>query len=264
MIPLRSRSPRLPNELLELIVGHIEDSNTMRQCCLAGSCLLPSARRALFTEVRLFTGAAASSNLEKMLECYSQKPYAQYARCLVIQLRGSPPFVPAHVSAHGDTQLLQLITLLSTCQPTVDPPTTPTFPLISKISSLYIFGMIGSSLDFARILRAFPRLTKLKCDLPIVWASPFNSLDIFLSKAPPPPPLERLELGRSHFLELDSHVLFPTGTNVCLRSLTINHRVNAPLWNNILQRAGDTLEEISVRGPRSGPKYRMYLALSFR
>ena len=222
----------------------------MRQCCLAGSCLLPSARRALFTEVRLFSGTSPSNNLEKMLECYTQRPYAQYARYLIVKHRSNQASEPRAVNP----QLLQLITLLSTCQPRVNPPITPALPVprISKISSLYISGVSGSTLDFARILRAFPQLTKLKCEIKDLRPRSLHLLDVFLSKAPPPPPLQYLQLGLSDFRELDSHVLFPTGTNVHLRSLTINHHVDMAVWNTILQRNGDKLEELTVQGSRRG------------
>ena len=248
-------SPRLPSELLGHIIDYLDDSPTMRRCCLAGSGLLPYARRALFTEVRLLVGPTKkSNNLERMLECYTSRPYAQYARHLIVKYRGNRNFASHVLSDYPDLQ--KLVTLLSTCQQTVDPSVTPAPPAVSNISSLYISGLSGSTRDFARVIRAFPHLTRLQCIIKELWTGSFDLLDLFLASAPPPPRLQHLQCGLSHFNGLDCDVLFPSGVDVCLRSLQINHNVSMELWNTILRRAGDSLEKITVTGYRATLPYR--------
>ena len=247
-------SPRLPNELFELIVDYIEDSDTMRQCCLAGSCLLPYAQRALFEEVRLLIGPSRSNNVAKMLECYTTRPYAQYARHLVIKYCGYRYRGKHALSDYPELQ--KLVALLSTCQQSIESAMTPSPTPASRISSLYISDFSGSTEDFARIIRPFPRLTTLKCQIKELSSGSSDSLNRFLASAPAPPPIQELRFNLSHFRGLASDVLFPPGTDVCLHSLTINHYVDMDLWNSILRRAADVLENISIRGHNTELEYR--------
>ena len=46
-----SSAPRLPVEILGLIMCKIRDHAVLQACCLASSCLLPYARKALWTDV---------------------------------------------------------------------------------------------------------------------------------------------------------------------------------------------------------------------
>ena len=234
-------SPRLPPELLEMIVGDIKDRESMRRCCVASAYLLPYARRALFSEVWLYLDVLG--HLDRMLQCYTTRPYAQFARSLVIGYRYE------HGGAELLTdypQLLSIVALLSTCPQRTPPPGPP-----SLITSLRISRVFGSRLNFARIIRAFPSLTKLECDPVELWRAKQHDLDLFLASAPPPPCLEVLHTGTSHFRGFES-VLFPAGSGVQLRSLTVSHYVEVDNWNPILRRAGPNLEVFEVSAPRDG------------
>lgn len=173
-------------------MGYVEDSDTMRQCSLAGSCLHPCAQRALFTEVRIIIGTEGSSNLDKLLECYTTRPYARYARYLSTEYRGQHMHASHYLGDHPDLQTI--VTLLSTCQQVIDPANT-SLPLpASRISFLNVFGVAGSILEFARILRAFPKVIKLRCDPDYIWREPQDELDLFLASAPSPPRLQHLQV----------------------------------------------------------------------
>lgn len=162
----------------------------MRQCSLAGSCLNPYAQRALFTEVRIIIGAEGSSNLDKLLECYTTRPYAQYARYLAIECRGQHLYTSTSHFLGDHPDLWIIVTLLSTCQQAIDPATDTSLPPpASRISFLNISGVAGSTPEFARIFRAFPKVTKVRCAPDYIWRGPQDELDLFLASAPCPPRL---------------------------------------------------------------------------
>lgn len=212
----------------------------MCQCSLAGSCLRPYAQRALFTTVTVFLGDGPESNLSKMLECYTTSPYARHARSLLI--KGSGVRLPDMAKC---PDLQKVITLLSTCRQVVEPTMIPLPPSTSRISSLHIRDVSGTTLHFARIVRAFPSLTKLECAFGPVRKSSHKSLDRYFASASSPPRLLHLTMGDITINGLDT-VLFPPEADLRLRSLAINYCGDASSWGSIVQRVGAQLEELSI------------------
>ena len=242
-------SPRAPSEILGKIVG-MADRPSMRQCALAGSHLLPHARRALFAEVTIVIGAGQErGNIGRMLECYTTRPYAQYARTLMIlsRYRGRPG-VMVQTSIADRPDLQKVITLLSTCQQTLDAATT--HPPTSQITSLQTCDIIGCALDFMRIICAFPHLRTLETNPRHMVDTEQHQIDTFHASQPFIPRLHDLEVqgtSGSHLIPS----LFPPGAEVCLRSLAINNVRDMDPWSPLVRRAGANLETLYVSRPGS-------------
>ena len=226
-----------------MIMDDVGDPRALRRCCLAGPDLLPHARRALFSEVKLFIGPDGSDNLDKMLECYTTRPYAQYAKSLVITYRGVA--TGASHALRDYRKLQKIVTLLSTCLQRVDSRARSGRFLKSKISSLRIEAVSGSRLDFARIIRGFPEVTKFVWRVKEITEGNERAFRRFLSSAPSPAQIQDLEVARVDADEVES-ILFPPATDVCLRSFSLYNCDTSPLWSSIISRSGNKLEQLSV------------------
>ena len=135
--------------------------------------------------------------------------------------------------------------MLSTCQLTipVHPPPSPA----SKISSLDIDDIVGTVLDFARIIRAFPALLDLRCRAQLKSVKdPDDDLQGFLASAPPAPRLLHLAIDMDGVRQDLEHILFPPEAQLRLRSLSVSHCTNACFWKSVVRRAGSQLEELSL------------------
>ena len=226
----------------------VEDSETLRQCSLASSVLRAYAQCALFKEVSIYLASDGSTNLDELLECYTTRSFAQHARCLSIRIYRAAPGTSDFLRRRPD--LLKVITLLSTCQQDIDPGTTRVLTPPSQISSLYIGGMQESALDFARILRAFPRMTRLTLEsgTGILGNSAQDELNLFLASAPPPPRIQDLLFCAAALPGLDK-LIFPQEVDVYLRSVRIDCCRGMPAWGTLIRRAGAYLETIYVEQP---------------
>ena len=231
----RLPSPRLAPELLGHVMGYVQDSQTMKQCCLAGPALLPHAQRVLYAVVQLvIERGQTQNNLERMLECYSTRPYASYARRLVIERRlsHSPDQMWPWPDLRHTPELLDVIAMLFTCQlePSIpqavglNPAASPAASPASKITSLDFIDVISTLLDFARIIRAFPALLYLKCRPGMLVKNPDDDDDMrdFLASAPPAPRLLSLDMDGVRYQDLEP-ILFPPEAQLRLRSLSVSH-----------------------------------------
>ena len=227
-----------------MIMKEVNDPDSLRQCCLSGPDLLPYARRVFFTHVKLFIGPDGSNNLDAMLECYSTRPYAQYARSLVVKYRGEPD--KASYLLHEYPKLQKVITLLSTYLQDCDSYPIP-LPQ-SKISSLTLDGVSVSEMNFKRIIRAFPAITTLRWNIKQFDKGDKRSDRLsrrLLRYTPLQPQIRELEIMHAGLSNVAS-VLFPLETPVRLRSLNLHRCDNPALWSSVVRRAGRYLKELTV------------------
>ena len=241
-------SPRLPLNILKMIVDEVDDWPALRQCCLASSCLLPFARRILFMHVILSIGPEADrhggNNLDEMLECYSTTTHAQYARTLSIRYHGRRN--KASYSLCDYPKLWEIIDRLSTYSLDLRSGTRP--PTVSKIDFVCFDNVSGSTWAFIRILRSFPAIDYLRWNVKEFTVSTERELRDcrqFLSSAPPAPQLDCLEVAfaksRSKAREV-LRVLFPPESKPCFSLLSLYRCGGPELWSSLLQRAGTSVE----------------------
>lgn len=234
-------SPFLPQELLDLIIDHIDtaDLKTLQACSLSGRCLRSRAQRAMFIDISFHLG-----NLTTMNECFRAAPtFTEAARHLGIN-------AIEIVSDHDMSVLQSNIALLASggqaglrlCD------MAPSLRSSSLTSIHMSMLSVPSFPDLVHMVCAFPCLSDLSC-IRVRWGSEDSArlaIGNFQGRESAPS-LKKISLriGRtSKLLE----VLFPVGREVVLRSIELDHFDTTSLgWPTLIRRAGLHLQELTMR-----------------
>ena len=232
-------SPRLPQEIIDLIIGCIpsSDVHTLQACALTSSHIRPRAQQVIFSDIAL-----RGENLTIMHKCFDESKFGQCVRTLAINAM--------EIAFMSEVSLLFAVIALLECPgDTVGPADLGSVqPSIrsSCISTLHITTLsLPTLLDHLLILFAFPKLRNLT----LVRAR-WDSVDPHHNKAflrtVERPRLESLSV-RLCILAPLMDALFPPETEVALRSVTLDHYDLISLaWPQLIERSGSHLEELEM------------------
>ncbi len=209
-------SPRVPLELLELIVDYIRDDDvddmdfcsdfdeyrTLRACCLVCRTLLPRSRGNLLRRVRIMDMRQLASFAWMIDTVVEHRPLVRELTVLSIAEKPSPAESCAPVLASKLPQL-RCLRLRTEMGPVLDPTMRPVLEMhrgafaslssFKQLDELQLFGLRFSQFKhFLRLVSSAPQLSVLQCMQ--LWFNPpktGSTSDLFI---PTHPPVHRLRL----------------------------------------------------------------------
>ena len=255
-----STGPVLPQEILDIIIGLVEDRPTLKACNLSGRSLRSVAQRALFRDACLnWSSLRRNEHLRpnviwrqrahKLLECFRFTEVNKHVRCLKLSSNYGQ-----HYAKDRET-LFELVFLLATwTDGTSSLWLSDVFwsmPRPSMIHTLRLEVFRLRQADALRIIMSFPRLTCLYWDAKYAdFTETEDDSTRLLWPHITPPKLHHLHITSFFGLPRFPEHAFPLDKDVYLRSLVMPARgPDSASWRSVVKRAGNRLEELEVGGP---------------